>query len=853
MLVKPSRILALFTSFISTAFISLIVHPALLQSPVAPAQAQDCVAGVDCQRQLYRRLLQNFNKDLAEARQSGDRSKEVGVIRYVGEAHQFFGDFKQAIARYQQALALAREIKDRSGERQVLDNLAQAYGKQTPYGDTEFLEQEAKRLGDRGSRTIALAELASAYLTAKNYHKAIETFGIYLPLVRQDKQAEAIQSGLWNLAHAYDAIGSHPAAVKAIQEAIALMSTTGSPKINMYRARLAELHLEQGEVQQSLNTYLQILRREPEGENDFFWAVEASEGMAIAYAAAGDATSAYEMLTVALKLSHALEEGLRESIQQGLLDNISLTFAWVGQYDKAIQTQQQIAEVGGDPTAIFQEHLGAFYLRAGKLQQAETALRRAIAHYSRSRSTISQAGSNVSSGTLDEQLLSNFDFARDLYLNLQEVLIGQKRYEEALEVAEEGRARAFVALMASRLGIASGDQPEIPAIKLEQIKQVARAQNTTLVQYSIFYPDIVGYTTLSTFRLGQGDRKPSILGIWVIKPSGEVVFQSVDLGTPLGKQSLEELISSSRRAIGLRGRGLGVVGSTRSRNQTQIIEQLQQLYDLLIAPIASHLPKDPEQRVTFIPQDSLFLVPFAALQNPDGKYLIEQHTILTAPSIQVLQLTRRQRQSPTPKPQSVIVGNPAMPSLRTDLESPPQPLDALPGAEQEARAIAPLLNTQPLIGNQATEAAVIAQLPRARLIHLATHGILENLQGLQSALALTPSGKDDGFLTAGEVLRLKLNADLVVLSACDTGRGKISGDGVVGLSRSFIAAGASSVVVSLWAVPDAPTAALMTEFYRILQTKGDRAQALRQAMLITRTQHPNPRDWAAFTLIGEAE
>jgi CHAT domain-containing protein len=407
--------------------------------------------------------------------------------------------------------------------------------------------------------------------------------------------------------------------------------------------------------------------------------------------------------------------------------------------------------------------------------------------------------------------------------------------------------------MAGRLGISAADQPEIAAIKLEQIKQVAKAQNTTLVQYSIFYTDIIGYTTSSIFRLGQGDRKPSTLAIWVIKPSGEVVFQAVDLRASLGKQSLEELVSSSRRAIGLRGRGLGVVGGTRSRNQTQTIEQLRQLYDLLIVPIASHLPKDPQQRVTFIPQDSLFLVPFAALQTPDSKYLIEQHTILTAPSIQVLQLTRRQRQSPPSNPQSLVVGNPTMPSLRSDLETPPEPLESLPGAEQEARAIAPLLKTQPLIGNQATESAVTAQLPKARWIHLATHGILENLQGLQSALAFTPSGKNDGFLTASEVLRLKLNADLVVLSACDTGRGKISGDGVVGLSRSFIAAGASSVVVSLWAVPDAPTAALMTEFYRILQTTGDRAQALRQAMLTTRTQYPNPRDWAAFTLIGEAE
>ena len=101
--------------------------------------------------------------------------------------------------------------------------------------------------------------------------------------------------------------------------------------------------------------------------------------------------------------------------------------------------------------------------------------------------------------------------------------------------------------------------------------------------------------------------------------------------------------------------------------------------------------------------------------------------------------------------------------------------------------------------------------------------------------------------------RLKLNAELVVLSACDTGMGRITGDGVIGLSRALISAGVPSVIVSLWAVPDAPTASLMTHFYQNLQKYPDKAQALRQAMLTTLKQHPNPKNWASFTLIGEAE
>jgi CHAT domain-containing protein len=100
---------------------------------------------------------------------------------------------------------------------------------------------------------------------------------------------------------------------------------------------------------------------------------------------------------------------------------------------------------------------------------------------------------------------------------------------------------------------------------------------------------------------------------------------------------------------------------------------------------------------------------------------------------------------------------------------------------------------------------------------------------------------------------MKIKAELVVLSACNTGVGKITGDGVIGLSRSLITAGVPSVIVSLWSVPDAPTASLMSEFYQNLQNNPDKAQALRQAMLKTMKTHPEPRSWAAFTLIGEAE
>ncbi len=199
-----------------------------------------------------------------------------------------------------------------------------------------------------------------------------------------------------------------------------------------------------------------------------------------------------------------------------------------------------------------------------------------------------------------------------------------------------------------------------------------------------------------------------------------------------------------------------------------------------------------------------------------------------------------------------------MPRVRTQVGGDLEQLSNLAGAETEANAIATLLKTKAIIGKQATKAAIVKQMANARLIHLATHGLLDDFKGLgiPGAIALAPdgTGKDnDGLLTADEILDLKLNADLVVLSACDTGRGRITGDGVIGLSRSLITAGVPSIIVSLWKVPDASTAFLMTEFYRHLQQQPDKAIALRQAMQATKQKYPDPLDWAAFTLIGEAE
>ena len=260
-------------------------------------------------------------------------------------------------------------------------------------------------------------------------------------------------------------------------------------------------------------------------------------------------------------------------------------------------------------------------------------------------------------------------------------------------------------------------------------------------------------------------------------------------------------------------------------------------------------------------------MPFAALLDSEGNYLIENHTILTAPSIQVLGLAHEiaENRMPSGSENTLVVGNPTMPQIaQTDDNGSlvQVQLSTLPGAEAEAIAVAQLLGTQPLINSDASEALVKELLPSASIIHLATHGLLDygkpeafGVQDLPGAIALAPSDEEDGLLTSAEIYEMNLQAELAILSACDTGRGRITGDGVVGLSRSLITAGVPSVIVSLWAVPDAPTATLMTEFYQQREQGQEKAQALRQAMLsiMNDDTYSDPVNWAAFTLVGEGK
>lgn len=302
------------------------------------------------------------------------------------------------------------------------------------------------------------------------------------------------------------------------------------------------------------------------------------------------------------------------------------------------------------------------------------------------------------------------------------------------------------------------------------------------------------------------------------------------------------------------------------------------------------------ERLLISPDGPLWEVPFAALvMNGSGapRYLGAAKAITYTPSLSLFAQSRREPRRFTPGHQvsAVVLGHPifnrgAVALARSKLEQglasvTPEPTrsfgerdylfvkghapEQLPETEGEAIAVARLYGSTPLLREHATEAALRQQIETADVIHLATHGYLHPVRAMSSGLLLTVPEKEpdsgetdnDGAFQAWEIYsQLKLNADLVVLSACETGRGQeMRAEGLVGMTRAFQYAGARSIVASQWKVADHSTASLMVAFHRSLRQGLPKDEALRKAMAHLRQNRAtsHPYYWAPFILVGDSD
>jgi CHAT domain-containing protein/tetratricopeptide (TPR) repeat protein len=276
------------------------------------------------------------------------------------------------------------------------------------------------------------------------------------------------------------------------------------------------------------------------------------------------------------------------------------------------------------------------------------------------------------------------------------------------------------------------------------------------------------------------------------------------------------------------------------------------LYDLLIKPAEKQLAGS--SRWCIVPDDLLWKVPFQVLEPRGARYLIEDVTISYAPSLAFIQESSHRVVTNTNS--LLAFGDPRQGSSSRDGEGQQPLYEPLPEAAAEVRSIASKFGSQRravFVGPMASESTFKSKAGGYDVIHLATHGVLDPTNPLYSFLLLTEGEGEDGILEAREVLEMDLRADLVVLSACGTGQGMIGeGEGVIGITWAFLAAGARAAVVSQWAVKSGTSSRQMMNFYNQLKPGASKAEALRQSALemLRGSQFNHPFYWASFVVIG---
>ena len=284
----------------------------------------------------------------------------------------------------------------------------------------------------------------------------------------------------------------------------------------------------------------------------------------------------------------------------------------------------------------------------------------------------------------------------------------------------------------------------------------------------------------------------------------------------------------------------------------------RELYAFLIEPAERQLQN--VDRICIVPDSFLWNVSFQALMTKTDRYLLEDHAISYAPSLSVMKEMNKETSRKAKREALIAFGNPV---IGKDEERNIE-LCPLLEAETEVNSIAAVFGpakSKVLIGHEASERSFRALAGTYSVLHLATHGVIDNRRPLYSHLLLTKTADDsenDGLLEAREIMDMNLDADLAILSACETANGKVSpGEGVMGLSWAFFVAGTRSIFVSQWKVNSTSTSQLMANFYKGLTSTGDhrsltKAQAAREAALrvMKEERYRHPFYWAGFVMIG---
>lgn len=799
-------------------------------------------------------LADQMEKAIAMLRETGNAepSSISMMLSSCAEGYIQRGDFETALARIEEAIALAREHD--------LDPMMPFFTASKILSQTD----------DEVATGFLLRELQAPDASLAYKKGVLKALDLHLAINGNQKLALQAAWELWDItkqenpgteeefwaAYKY---GNHCLTGKlydlagpAIREAREIARALGKPELEAHCVRSLGFALSANDEMEQAVAFLEeavaLSRADPQ---QLFLKFEL-QNLGLTFLQLDRLDEAETTLAEAMKLAdEGYEKGLVRSYQAALALKRALADsggrkpelgAVIEMQQEAIAEKltndaigEEFAYLGVTPDNIA---LASFHLIDGNPDAAEEALsksaRGADAWEANSR-TAQQSG--VFSA--DRVNLNMADIRAGIFAFQQQVDLVRGDAKAALVTTENGRGTAQAELLRTKMGVEPSNEVK-KSMTYEEIAATASEHDTTLVIYSLI--DHLAPDTQKFFARDHPLRHPKSLLVWVLGPDGALHHESVPM-----QGSIHELVEAARSEI------------TKPAEEAPAQSAVDILSNVLLGSVLPHLPKEEGASVTIVPQGPLFLVPFAALPVGGDATMIDLYTLSLSPSVELLRLAAEQRKAveEAGKSEFLIVGNPTMPGYQVRPDRDATALSPLPGAEAEAKFLAQALNATPLIGDDATEQAVAAKMEDARYLHFATHGLLETENAFNeaflSALAFAPSPGEDGFLTVAETARMDLNAELAVLSACDTGRGRISGDGVIGLTRGFVTAGVPTVVVSLWPVSDQATAVLMGNYYEAMAAGGTKAGALRDAILETKKEFPAPNLWAPFVLYGLAE
>ena len=836
----------------------------------------------------FRKAIQYHERDLNIANEMGNRTGEGEAYMNLGNAYQRLGDFKKAIEYHEIRLQLSKEAGDVVGEGKACCNLANAYHRLGNFKNAiDFYEQDlaiAKRVGDKAGESRGNANLGSAYYSLGDLKKAIDYHERSLKLDQElgNRAGEGRVYG--NLGNDYRSLGNFKKAIECHERCLKIAKEVGDvTEEGGAFVNLAIAYSSLGDFKKSIEYHernLKIAKKVGDrvGEGNSYG------NLGNAYSRLGDFETAIGYHEDSLKIAKEVGAWMSEGHAYGNLGDI---YTSLGNLKKAIDYHQLCLKVAKEVGDIASE--GRTYFRFATIHHKLDDFKKAIEYSGlhlkiakemedkdgEARGCYTLGCSFESLGSLpeaadcyrsslkalnrvrdwlqfeDQWKISLVDMYQSVYTSLWRVLLRQEKVVEALLAADKGRAQALNDLMESKYGF-------------------PKAFDVSCRQDEAAY-DIISCTLSSTIFIALNEDLQLIL-FWVCQPDKETqlrMARSTDYSSNGDVTAcLQSLMKNTRKVIGARDgvacedrsldnlRDESLTNFGESGNQDGSHSELQgnplrTLYDLTISPVIDSVHGD---ELVIVPEGPLCLAPYAAFMDSNSKYLCESYRIRVIPSLTSLKLIADCPADYHCKTGALLVGDPWVQDIPKTKKR--KRLEQLPGARREVEMIKDIVKTAPLIGTEATKENVLSRLSSVALVHIAAHGSMETGE-IALAPNLTRGSKEpkeeDFLLTMADVLKLKMRARLVVLSCCHSGRGEIKAEGVVGIARAFLGAGARSVLVSLWAINDEATLEFMKNFYQHLVEGRSTSESLNQAMKCMREsdKFSEVKYWAPFVLIGD--